>query len=60
MINIGHTSIRFASPEMIRHWALRKLPNGQVIGEVTNPKPFNIVHKNQFLVVFFEAILAND
>jgi DNA-directed RNA polymerase subunit beta' len=38
MINIGHTSIRFASPEMIRHWAQRKLPNGQLVGEVTNPE----------------------
>ena len=38
MVNIGHTSIRFASPEMIRNWAERKLLNGPVVGEVTNPE----------------------
>nr|YP_009646495.1 beta' subunit of RNA polymerase [Chloropicon maureeniae]QBX98214.1 beta' subunit of RNA polymerase [Chloropicon maureeniae] len=38
MINFGHTSIRFASPEMIRFWAQRKFPNGKIIGEVTNPE----------------------
>lgn len=38
MINIGHTSIRFASPEMIRHWAEREISEGHILGEVINPE----------------------
>ena len=65
MINIGHTSIRFASPEMIRHWALRKLPNGQVIGEVTNPETLQYrtqkpVPGGLFCEAIFGPTIEND
>nr|AIA61251.1 RNA polymerase beta' chain [Cyanidiaceae sp. MX-AZ01] len=33
--------IRLASPERIRSWAERVLPNGQVVGEVTKPETIN-------------------
>ncbi|MEN9217114.1 MAG: DNA-directed RNA polymerase subunit beta', partial [Gloeomargarita sp. HHBFW_bins_162] len=33
--------IRIASPERIRQWGERTLPNGQVVGEVTKPETIN-------------------
>ena len=33
--------IGLASPEQIRQWAERKLPNGRIIGQVTNPQTVN-------------------
>jgi DNA-directed RNA polymerase subunit beta' len=65
MINIGHTSIRFASPEMIRHWAQRKLPNGQLVGEVTNPETLQYrtqkpVPGGLFCEAIFGPTIEND
>ena len=65
MINIGHTSIRFASPEIIRHWATRKLPNGQNIGEVTNPETLQYrtqkpVPGGLFCEAIFGPTIEND
>nr|YP_009646214.1 beta' subunit of RNA polymerase [Chloropicon laureae]QBX97726.1 beta' subunit of RNA polymerase [Chloropicon laureae] len=65
MINIGHTSIRFASPEMVRHWAQRKLPNGQIIGEVTNPETLQYrtqkpVPGGLFCEAIFGPTIEND
>lgn len=34
-------SIAIASPDRIRHWGERTLPNGQVVGEVTKPETIN-------------------
>lgn len=33
--------IRLASPNNIRRWAERKLPNGKIIGQVTNSQTVN-------------------
>jgi len=33
--------IGLASPEQIRRWAERKLPNGRIVGQVTNPQTVN-------------------
>nr|YP_009646285.1 beta' subunit of RNA polymerase [Chloropicon mariensis]QBX97865.1 beta' subunit of RNA polymerase [Chloropicon mariensis] len=65
MINIGHTSIRFASPEMIRHWAQRKLPNGRIVGEVTNPETLQYrtqkpVPGGLFCEAIFGPTIEND
>ena len=34
-------SIRLASPERIKQWSERKIPSGEIIGEVTNPETVN-------------------
>lgn len=36
-----YVKIGLASPERIRHWGERTLPNGQVVGEVTKPETIN-------------------
>jgi DNA-directed RNA polymerase subunit beta' len=36
-----YVKIGIASPERIRHWGERTLPNGQVVGEVTKPETIN-------------------
>ena len=36
-----YVKIGLASPEKIRQWAERTLPNGQVVGEVTKPETIN-------------------
>ena len=33
--------IRLASPQNIRRWAERKLPNGKIMGQVTNSQTVN-------------------
>ncbi len=35
--NHGQLRIELASPEQIRAWAERKLPNGDIVGQVTQP-----------------------
>ena len=37
--------IRLASPQSIRKWAERKLPNGKIIGQVTNSQTVNYQKK---------------
>jgi len=36
-----YVKIGLASPERIRQWGERTLPNGQVVGEVTKPETIN-------------------
>ncbi|MEM9271417.1 MAG: DNA-directed RNA polymerase subunit gamma [Cyanobacteria bacterium P01_F01_bin.143] len=36
-----YVKIGIASPERIRHWGERSLPNGQIVGEVTKPETIN-------------------
>ncbi len=36
-----YVKIGIASPERIRQWGERTLPNGQVVGEVTKPETIN-------------------
>ena len=38
-----HLRIRLASPEQIRSWAERILPNGEIVGQVT--KPYTLHYK---------------
>nr|QUG10529.1 RNA polymerase beta' subunit [Hymenophyllum wrightii] len=35
--NYQHLRIELASPEQIRSWAERQLPNGEIVGQVTQP-----------------------
>ena len=39
--NFDYIKINLASPQRIRSWAQRTLPNGQVIGEVLKPETIN-------------------
>ncbi len=39
--SFDYVKIRIASPERIRQWGERTLPNGQVVGEVTKPETIN-------------------
>ena len=39
--HFDYVKISLASPEKIRSWAARSLPNGQIIGEVTKPETIN-------------------
>lgn len=39
--HFDYVKISLASPEKIRSWATRTLPNGQVVGEVTKPETIN-------------------
>ena len=36
-----YIKISLASPDKIRHWGERILPNGQIVGEVTKPETIN-------------------
>ena len=36
-----YVKINLASPEKIRHWGERVLPNGQTVGEITKPETIN-------------------
>ncbi|MBE9114903.1 DNA-directed RNA polymerase subunit gamma [Lusitaniella coriacea LEGE 07157] len=36
-----YVKIGIASPDRIRHWGERTLPNGQIVGEVTKPETIN-------------------
>lgn len=40
-IHLKGIQIRLASPESIRRWAERKLPNGKIIGQVTSSQTVN-------------------
>lgn len=40
-IQLKGIQIRLASPESIRRWAERKLPNGKIIGQVTSSQTVN-------------------
>lgn len=40
-IGLKGIQIRLASPKNIRKWAERKLPNGKIIGQITNSQTVN-------------------
>ena len=39
--DFDYIKINLASPERIKHWGEKVLPNGQIIGEVTKPETIN-------------------
>ena len=39
--SFDYVKIAIASPDRIRHWGERTLPNGQLVGEVTKPETIN-------------------
>ena len=39
--DFDYIKINLASPERIREWGQRILPNGQIVGEVTKPETIN-------------------
>ena len=39
--SFDYIKINLASPERIRSWGERVLPNGQVVGELTKPETIN-------------------
>jgi len=39
--HFDYVKISLASPEKIRSWGERTLPNGQIVGEVTKPETIN-------------------
>ena len=39
--SFDYVKINLASPSRIREWGERKLPNGQVVGEITKPETIN-------------------
>ena len=40
-IHLKVIQIRLASPNTIRKWAERKLPNGKIVGQVTSSQTVN-------------------
>jgi len=36
-----YVKINLASPERIKEWAEKTLPNGEIVGEVTQPETIN-------------------
>ena len=58
-----YVKINLASPEKIRHWGERVLPNGQTVGEITKPETINYrTLKPEMDGLFCERIFgpAND
>nr|BDW36491.1 RNA polymerase subunit beta' [Hyophila propagulifera] len=54
-----HLRIRLASPEQIRSWAERILPNGEIIGQVTKPYTLHYkTHKPEKDGLFCERIFG--
>lgn len=45
LIRLKGIQIRLASPESIKKWAERQLPNGKIIGQVTNSQTVNYQKK---------------
>ena len=44
-IRLKGIQIRLASPKSIRRWAERILPNGKIIGQITNSRTVNYQKK---------------
>ena len=44
-IHLKGIQIRLASPQIIRKWAEKKLPNGEIVGQVTNSQTVNYQKK---------------
>jgi DNA-directed RNA polymerase beta' subunit len=54
-----YVKIGIASPERIRQWGERTLPNGQIVGEVTKPETINYrTLKPEMDGLFCERILV--
>jgi DNA-directed RNA polymerase beta' subunit len=54
-----HLRIRLASPEQIRSWAERILPNGEIVGQVTKPYTLHYkTHKPEKDGLFCERIFG--
>ncbi|NP_904222.1 RNA polymerase beta' subunit (chloroplast) [Physcomitrella patens] len=54
-----HLRIRLASPEQIRSWAERVLPNGEIVGQVTKPYTLHYkTHKPEKDGLFCERIFG--
>nr|YP_011005100.1 RNA polymerase beta' subunit [Analipus japonicus]WAM61963.1 RNA polymerase beta' subunit [Analipus japonicus] len=54
-----YVKISLASPERIKEWAERTLPNGEIIGEVTEPETINYrTHKPEKGGLFCEKIFG--
>lgn len=57
--NFDSIKIQIASPDQIRKWAYRVLPNGQVVGEVTCAETLNYrTHKPEVAGLFCERIFG--
>ena len=39
--SFDYVKINLASPARIREWGERRLPNGQLVGEITKPETIN-------------------
>lgn len=58
-IKYQHLRIELASPEQIRDWAKRILPNGNIIGQVTKPYTLHYkTHKPEKDGLFCERIFG--
>lgn len=44
-IRLKGVQIRLASPKSIKKWAERRLPNGKIIGQITNSQTVNYQNK---------------
>jgi hypothetical protein len=54
-----YVKIGIASPERIRQWGERTLPNGMVVGEVTKPETINYGRLSlKWMACFANAFLA--
>jgi hypothetical protein len=54
-----YVKIGIASPERIRQWGERTLPNGQTVGEVTKPETINYrTLKQKWMAYFVNGFLA--
>nr|YP_010613854.1 RNA polymerase beta' subunit [Andreaea regularis]WAS08599.1 RNA polymerase beta' subunit [Andreaea regularis] len=54
-----HLQIRLASPEQIRSWAERTLPNGEIVGQITKPYTLHYkTHKPEKDGLFCERIFG--
>lgn len=45
LIRLKGVQIKLASPENIKKWSERQLPNGKIIGQVTNSQTVNYQNK---------------
>lgn len=57
--SFDYLKIAIASPEKIRSWAERKLPNGEIVGEVKRPETINFrSHQPEIYGLFCEKIFG--
>ena len=46
-----YVKINLASPERIKKWGQRTLPNGEIVGEVTKPETINYRTRNGWFIL---------